>query len=359
MNLQEYTIEIYKHYKFYDIPNVDDVLEKYFNDISSYIQPGIPEFCDYNYLYAKYLFNKNEYVLAKNYILASLMSFNNGHYVSLQEIVALWVDIIGHLNEKNQVLKIFDTFNWDFTDHEVFVRVTYWMTQYQYPNNTYIFTLYNNLKIKFNGSQLVTNNYSEAMQDMFVLSVLNGKRNGTYLELGSAEYNINNNTYLLESIFSWRGISIELNSDLVKEFNKNRKNICIYADALKLDYEYLIKERLDTNRVDYLQVDLDPASTTLQALEKVIESNIRFSIITFEHDIYNTNGDEKYKAKELLESKGYVLAIPNVCSKHIKTQFEDWYIDSQIIDDYIQNVINTLVDDKYNGVVNEFFYITS
>ena len=48
------------------------------------------------------------------------------------------------------------------------------------------------------------------MQDMFVLSMLDGKRNGVYVEIGADKPKIINNSYLLERKFGWRGVSFEL-----------------------------------------------------------------------------------------------------------------------------------------------------
>jgi hypothetical protein len=46
---------------------------------------------------------------------------------------------------------------------------------------------FNSLKIKFPGSEEIERNYSEAYQDMFVLTMLNGKKEGTYLEIGDGK----------------------------------------------------------------------------------------------------------------------------------------------------------------------------
>ncbi len=59
---------------------------------------------------------------------------------------------------------------------------------------------------------------------MFVLSMLNGKKNGTYLEIGAGSYYYGNNTYLLEKSFDWNGISIDINESLSIDFNNNRNN---------------------------------------------------------------------------------------------------------------------------------------
>jgi len=60
----------------------------------------------------------------------------------------------------------------------------------------------NNLRYIFNGNSKIDKNYSEAYQDIYVLSMLDGKENGYYLEIGSGQPIIGNNTYLLESKFN-------------------------------------------------------------------------------------------------------------------------------------------------------------
>ena len=60
---------------------------------------------------------------------------------------------------------------------------------------------FDRLKYKFEGVELIDRNYSQAYQDMFVLTMLNGKRNGTYLEIGAMDAKFINNTFLLETMF--------------------------------------------------------------------------------------------------------------------------------------------------------------
>ena len=66
------------------------------------------------------------------------------------------------------------------------------------------------LRHQFSESERVRRNWSQSMQDMFVLSMLDGKRNGVYVEIGADKPKIINNSYLLERKFGWRGVSFEL-----------------------------------------------------------------------------------------------------------------------------------------------------
>ena len=91
------------------------------------------------------------------------------------------------------------------------------------------------LRHQFSQSERVRRNWSQSMQDMFVLSMLDGKRNGVYVEIGADKPKIINNSYLLERKFGWRGVSFELDESKVEFFNLLRKNKCICTDATKFD----------------------------------------------------------------------------------------------------------------------------
>ena len=131
-----------------------------------------------------------------------------------------------------------------------------------------------NLIFKFSDSDLIENNYSQSMQDIFVLSMLNGKKNGFYIEIGANNPVWINNTYLLESKFGWSGISFDINSDEVSNFNSFRNNKCICADASKFDYKFLFDYTNSPKQIDYLQVDCHPPDTTLECL-------LKYSIYSF------------------------------------------------------------------------------
>lgn len=125
------------------------------------------------------------------------------------------------------------------------------------------------LEINFNGYQDIKANYSQAFQDLFVLSILNGKKGGVYIEIGGSDPIQINNTYLLEKKFGWKGLSFELDIGLVDKYNSIRINKCICGDATKVDYTKEFIENNIPKQIDYLQVDIEPATQTLQALKQL------------------------------------------------------------------------------------------
>jgi hypothetical protein len=223
------------------------------------------------------------------------------------------------------------------------------MKTYQYEKKLYPF-----FKFKFNDLDLITNNYAHLNQDMFVLSILNGKHNGTYLEIGG-NYPINfNNTYLLETVFNWTGASIEILNICVNEYNRVRKNKAYCVDALKVDYKKFLKEIHLPNIIDYLSMDIDPPRHTFKAFKKLSNEDTRFRVITFEHDSYT--GKEglrvRLESRNLFKKLGYDLIINDVC--YDQSSVEDWYIDPKLVDMNNVEKIRCITDNgKYHP---EYFY---
>jgi hypothetical protein len=183
----------------------------------------------------------------------------------------------------------------------------------------------NNLKMKvpFKNFQRVENKYSQSYQDLFVLTVLDGKENGTYLELGCGGPKYLNNTFILEDKFDWKGLSYDLDQRSVEEFNQVRKNKAFVKDCLELDFDYII-ENLGGN-IDYLSLDLEPAEITLRCLKTIPFDKIHFNVVTFEHDKYRFGGDIQKESQQIFKDNGYTLVAEDV-GDPIKNPFEDWYV---------------------------------
>jgi hypothetical protein len=88
------------------------------------------------------------------------------------------------------------------------------------------------------------NSNSKENQDLFVLSVLDKKINGTYVEIGGGLGTQENNTYLLETEYGWRGFSIEY-VPWIAETHSVRKNPCLCIDATNADYDKLFNKFLN------------------------------------------------------------------------------------------------------------------
>lgn len=185
------------------------------------------------------------------------------------------------------------------------------------------------LKVKFDGIEKVDHNYSQALQDMFVLTMLNGKQDGVYVEIGGSDPININNTYILEKTFGWKGLSFEIDEEIVDYYNSTRINKCICLDATTADYSKIFEENNLPKHIDYLQVDIEPAWQTLKSLKQVDLDTYRFSVITFETDAYQGNDAVIKQSRSILTDHGYQLVASNV--KNLGNAFEDWYVDPQVV----------------------------
>lgn len=174
---------------------------------------------------------------------------------------------------------------------------------------------------------------SQAGQESFVLNSLKEKRGGVYVEIGGYHSKNDSNTYLLETQYDWKGVALEIDKDRSDEYNTNRSNICLNVDATTFDYLKYFEENNFPKTIDYLQVDIEPAFQSLKALEAVPLDKYRFSVVTFEHDLYADTDNHliKEKAKEILTGFGYTLVAENV--DHEGKIFEDWWLDSSVYND--------------------------
>lgn len=198
------------------------------------------------------------------------------------------------------------------------------------------------LRYKFPNYQKIKNNYSQVYQDMFVLSMTDGKENGTYLEIGSAGSYHGNNTVLLEKLFSWKGVGIEYNPEFIPEYEVNRSNPILCINALDADYHQILNGLADENGViDYLQLDCEPSKTTYDIMEKIPFDTFKFRVITYEHDDYvDMTKLYRRKSREFLASKGYVLVVNDV-SPDGKSNFEDWWVHPELVNPVILERMKT------------------
>lgn len=188
-------------------------------------------------------------------------------------------------------------------------------------------TMMEKYKFPFPGLETIKKNYSKHFQDMFVLSLLDGKRNGYYLEFGAGYPFFTSNTALLETEFEWKGLSFDKNESFCYDFAENRRNPIIMADALKLDLRQTLAEHCVPSFVDYLQIDCDEAS--LEILKRIPFDEYQFGIIHFEHDLYQVSLDIKKQSEAILSSKGYTKLVNNVAFNKTDA-YEDWWVHPKI-----------------------------
>lgn len=201
-------------------------------------------------------------------------------------------------------------------------------------------SMYKRLRYKFNNSHIIEQNYSQCYQDMFVLSMLKGKQEGKFLEIGCGDPYFGNNTVLLEKKFGWKGISIDINQNIIDIFKQNRDSVVICQDATTVNYNDILE-----GDYDYLQIDCDPPIVSLNVLKKIPFETHKFAVITFEHDFYDgDNSLVRDDSRKYLKSFGYTLVVNNVAADKYYS-FEDWWVHPDLIDEDIINKMTCISED--------------
>jgi hypothetical protein len=184
--------------------------------------------------------------------------------------------------------------------------------------------------------------YSQAGQDQFIINVLNGKRNGYFLEIGSNHPSYINNTYKLEKEYDWTGLMVEYDAKWEQLYKAERKSNYIIADATGIDYRNKFQQLNYPTNMDYLQIDLEVNNgSTIKTLEN-LHSNIlpfyKFAIVTFEHDIYRGNYfNTRTRSREIFATWNYHCVYKDVAND--SCVYEDWYVHPDLVDmQYIRQI---------------------
>lgn len=210
---------------------------------------------------------------------------------------------------------------------------------------------------------------SQFGQDAWVFNeVFNGKRNGYFIEIGSADGITINNTFLLEHKYKWEGICVEANPQSFEALKKVRKAICLNIcidnkegtvkfvqdgltsgivddDTDNIDNDKLLKTNivvlqtktleniLRSNNapkvIDYLSIDIEGAEE--RALSNFPFDEFRFNCITIERP--------STKLREVLAFNGYLIIkdIPNI---------DAFYLHKDFMEDFGQNFLSYWKNNK-------------
>ena len=175
------------------------------------------------------------------------------------------------------------------------------------------------------------NKYSQSGQDQFAYNISGS--NGLYLEIGAHHPIINSNTFVLEKLCNWKGISIEYDISFKEMWDnsRDRNNKIIWDDAFNIDYSNLVKKNGFPNKFNYLSCDIEPVENTFLILQKIINSNLSFDYISFEHDKYNFGDKYEKLSEEFLKKCNYKVGVKNVYSRNKKYKiYETWFVNNEI-----------------------------
>lgn len=201
---------------------------------------------------------------------------------------------------------------------------------------------------KFKNSEKIERNYSQAFQDMFAITMFDGKLEGTFLDIGCHDTSFHNNTFLLEKVFNWKGFGIDLNSSILNKYKAERKADAVCANAVEFDYKDVLQK---LGHINYLSLDIDPPHQSIKALYKIFSYEHKIDVITFEHDAYLAGDEVRAESRKFLIEQGYKLIVPNVMT-HEEQFFEDWWVHNSF--DHKNKFLSCIDQDK--NMPLKFFY---
>lgn len=169
---------------------------------------------------------------------------------------------------------------------------------------------------------------AEAAQDLFVYLILDKKKNGFYIDIGSCDAEISNNTYYLATR-GWNGICVEINSGHQSSYELRPNTVFFNTNALDLDWLEIRNLIIKTSEIDYLSVDIDTSS--LKFLQLFPFEQLKPKVITIEHDSYQYGNKYKVIQREILTKYGYEAIAKDVLIQQVGTNavgkpFEDWWV---------------------------------
>ena len=220
--------------------------------------------------------------------------------------------------------------------------VTALLAEHGYPSTlAYTKDEFSRFKYPFVGLNNIETNYSRHFQDMFVLALLDGKRNGTFVEVGSGHPELYNNTLLLEKDFSWKGISLDNSERMCHIFSRKRNTNITLVDATTVDYKELFKQNCLENHIDLLRINAETVS--IEVLNRIPFNKYEFGIIQFQHNAVWWGPKFREESRELLTKIGYVLLVSDIATNE-KSNYEDWWVHPM----HAQRKQNMKSDNKIN-----------
>lgn len=206
----------------------------------------------------------------------------------------------------------------------------------------------------------MTQSSSQIYQDIFVDFMLDG-RPGTFLDVGAGNGGLVNhpvwfmsNTYSLEKYRNWNGICVDFDERYIERAKTIRSSTMICADLTKIPLKSILEENAYPKMSEYMSLDVDDA--TENVLDTFDFSEYRFKIITYEHNLFQSQdtSDQVHteehkrevvrtykKSREILTSFGYKILFGNVGLRGYGF-VEDWYVDPK----YFNNELLLKLEDS-------------
>lgn len=187
------------------------------------------------------------------------------------------------------------------------------------------------------------NYQSHEFQDRFVVKLQNYILNDSvithkyFLEISAGHPVRGSNTYVLDTELGWRGMSFDIDDGITTQWKNlihNRNNTQYHQLDVTSDNLSLAIQNYSVPLYDYVSLDVDNAFSNLSylALLQILKSNIRFKIMTYEHESFKYGDELKILMREKLSNLGYTILFADV-NVIPGNQFEDWIIDASFFNE--------------------------
>lgn len=170
---------------------------------------------------------------------------------------------------------------------------------------------------------------SQLGQDRFVALALEGKRDGTYVDIGAGEPELISNTVVLEREFGWHGALCDIEHEARLTHERSKRNT-VYGDAFGVSWKYVFDQLKDHEGwIDYLSLDLEPPERTINLLLTLPFDRAKFRVATIEHDHYRDSDGNLRRdlVRNLMNWHGYLSFTEVRLDLDGKpAHIEDWFI---------------------------------
>jgi hypothetical protein len=190
--------------------------------------------------------------------------------------------------------------------------------------------------------------HSHEQQDEFVYNIFDQKENGFFLDVACGNPLIGSNTYSLETFKNWTGFCFDLyNVANAHQWQDKRKAQFVQMDATSEQFTTFLKENIPAGQlIDFVSLDIDGLSVV--ALQRIIDSGVKFKSITFEHEYHRDGELLRGPSREILEGLGMKRLFEDVHALHVWTgakghtiNIEDWWIHPEYFDPKLLEIAAT------------------
>lgn len=185
---------------------------------------------------------------------------------------------------------------------------------------------------------MITKSNSQSGQDRFVDLILEGKRDGIFVDIGANHPVELSNTYALEKELGWRGALVERDEHCLNllRMNRNPRSAVVPVDALTANWTHIADLALDGKMrngpwvIDYLSLDCD--ENTASILDRLMDhvAPLRFRVLTIETDFYRFGPEVRDRIDLCLANHGYDIICKNVRASD-GSIYETWAVDPKLV----------------------------